>query len=119
MTVSLAQNFKCLGKVSTGMATALYHAKFPLIQSGLPKQFLSFVSFPKKSPLFVNPAKTYVDLQLKVTQGLGWSDKDIEVTLKQGLVLLELIYLLGHQLTLFSGDCTFFFPPSPRSSIVS
>ena len=97
---SLSQDLKCCATVETGLVTALYNGHFLRDRDDSPSNF-SFFMIPKKLPLSADKTKPTMILQLKASQGKGWSETDLKEALKQGRVTPLDIHTLGHQLKNF------------------
>ena len=58
---------------------------------------------PKKISLSSDRFKPTMILQLKASQGKGWSETDLKEALKQGIATPEDIHSFSHQLKKFLG----------------
>ena len=105
---TLTHEYKCCVTMDTGLITALYSGHFLRDRDDSPSNF-SFFLTPKKEPLSSNRLKPSIILQLKATQGKGWSDVDMKDALKQGISTPTDIHCFYHQLRNFLGLACFFF----------
>ena len=105
---TLTQDLGCCVSIETGLVTALYSGHFLRDREDSPSNF-SFFMTPKKMPLSANKLKPTMILQLKASQGKGWSETDLKEALKQGIVTPHDIHTLAHQLKNFWGLSAFFF----------
>ena len=108
LDTSLSQDLGCCVSIDTGLVTALYSGHFLRDREDSPSNF-SFFMIPKKLPLSANKSKPTMILQLKASQGKGWSETDLKDALKQGIVTPADIHSFGHQMKNFWGLSTFFF----------
>ena len=108
LTMSLSQELNCCVNIETGLVTALYSGHFVRDREDSPSNF-SFFMTPKKQPLSSDRFKPTMILQLKATQGKGWSETDLKDALKQGIETPNDINSFGHQLKNFWGLSSFFF----------
>ena len=108
LTMSLSQELNCCVNIETGLVTALYSGHFIRDRDDSPSNF-SFFMTPKKQPLSSDRFKPTMILQLKASQGKGWSETDLKDALKQGIETPNDIHCFGHQLKNFWGLSSFFF----------
>ena len=108
LIMSLSQDLNCCVHIETGLATALYAGHFVRDRDDSPSNF-SFFLTPKKIPLSSDRFKPTMILQLKASQGKGWSETDLKDALKQGIATPSDIHSFSHQLKNFWGLSTFFF----------
>ena len=108
LTMSLSQDLNCCVSIETGLVTALYSGHFIRDRDDSPSNF-SFFMTPKKQPLSSDRFKPTMILQLKASQGKGWSETDLKEAIKQGIETPTDIHSFGHQLKNFWGLSSFFF----------
>ena len=108
---SLTNDFNCCVSIESGLVTALYSGHFLRNREDSPSNF-SFFLTPKKQPLSAGHFQPTMILQLKTTQGKGWSEMDMKETLKQGIVTPDSINSFTHQLRNLWALSAFFFGPN-------
>ena len=108
LLTTLTHEYKCCVTMDTGLVTALYSGHFLRDRDDSPSNF-SFFLLPKKEPLSVNRLKPSIILQLKATQGKGWSELDMKEAIKQGVTTPSDIHSFYHQLRNFLGLVCIFF----------
>ena len=108
LQTTLDQEMECCVHIDTGLIAALHAGHFIRDREDSPSNF-SFFLTPKKQPLSSNIFRPTMVLQLKASQGKGWSDTDLKEALKQGMVAPRDIHEFGHQLKNFWGLASFFF----------
>jgi len=108
MAMTLREKFSCVVEISTGLVSALYTGKFIREREDSPSNF-SFFMVPKLKPLSSGFAEQAMILQLKATQGKGWSDSDLKEAVKQGIVTPTSPNELQYQLQNLWGLAAFFF----------
>ena len=108
---ALTNTFNCIVDTDHGMATALYSGAFVRERDDLPANFSIFL-VPKMRPLASNNQAQSMLLQLKVTHGKGWSEKDYSEAVKQGIKTPSDTYELMFQLKNMNGLSSFFFDKS-------
>ena len=108
LTTTLTQEFNCCVTIESGLVTALYSGHFQRDREDSPGNF-SFFLTPKKTPLSSSQFKPMMILQLKTSQGKGWSEMDMKEALRQGIVTPPDINVFSHQLRNFWALSTFFF----------
>ena len=110
LQTTLDHEMECCVHIDTGLVAALHAGHFLRDREDSPSNF-SFFLTPKKQPLSSNIFRPTMVLQLKASQGKGWSDTDLKNALKQGIVAPRDIHEVGHQLKNFWGLAAFFFGP--------
>ena len=108
LTTTLTQEYNCCVSIESGLVTALYSGHFQRDREDSPGNF-SFFLTPKKTPLSSSQFKPMMILQLKTSQGKGWSEMDMKEALKQGIVTPTDMNVFAHQLRNFWGLAAFFF----------
>ena len=108
LLTSLTHDFECCVSIDTGLVTALYSGHFLREREDSPSNF-SFFLTPKKQALSSDNFKPTMILQLKASQGKGWSETDLKEALKQGIVTPSTVHSFTHQLRNFWGLSAFFF----------
>ena len=108
LLTTLTHEYKCCVTMDTGLVTALYSGHFLRDRDDSPGNF-SFFLLPKKEPLSMNRLKPSIILQLKATQGKGWSELDMKEAIKQGVTTPSDIHSFYHQLRNFLGLVCIFF----------
>ena len=94
--------------MDNGSALALYIRAFVRDVDDLPSNF-SFFLVPKKQPNIQSNITKKMILQLKVSHGQGWSDKDFVDAAKQVIRAPNNIDKLKYQVENFAGKARFFF----------
>ena len=97
LSTTMSQEYECCVQLETGLVTALHAGHFLRDREDSPSNF-SFFLTPKKQPLSSDRFKSTMILQLKATQGKGWSETDFKEALKQGIVTPSNVSSLIHQL---------------------
>ena len=110
LQTTLDQEMECCIQLDTGLVAALHAGHFTRDREDSPGNF-SFFLTPKKQPLSSNIFRPTMILQLKASQGKGWSEIDLQNALKQGIITPNDIHEFGHQLKNFWGLSAFFFGP--------
>lgn len=105
---TMKEKFNCYADISTGFITALYTGKFLRERSDSPSNF-SFFLVPKLKPLSSGFSEKAMILQLKTSQGKGWSDNDLKEAVKQGIITPTSQDEFRHQLKNLWGTSSFFF----------
>ena len=108
LQTTLDQEMECCIQLDTGLVAALHAGHFTRDRENSPSNF-SFFLTPKKQPLSSNTFRPTMILQLKASQGKGWSELDLQNALKQGIIAPNDIHEFGHQLKNFWGLSAFFF----------
>ena len=102
LQTTIDQEMECCVHIDTGLIAALHAGYFLRYQEDSPSNF-SFFLTPKKRLSSSNIFCPTMVLQLKASQGKGWSDTDLKDALKQGIVAPRDIHEFGHQLKNFWG----------------
>ena len=105
---TLDHEMECCVHIDTGLIAALHAGHFLRDREDSPSNF-SFFLTPKKQPLSSNIFRPTMVLQMKASQGKGWSDTDLKDALKQGIITPHDVHEFGHQLKNFWGLSSFFF----------
>ena len=108
LTTTLSQDLRCCVDIGSGLVTALFSGHFIRDREDSPSNF-SFFLTPKKQPMTTDRLKSTMILQLKASQGKGWSYTDLKDALKQGIVTPNDMPTFNHQLKNFWGLTVFFF----------
>ena len=108
LMTTLTQDLRCCVDIDTGLVTALFGGHFIRDREDSPSNF-SFFLTPKKQPMTVDRLKSSMILQLKASQGKGWSETDLKDALKQGIVTPNDMPTFNHQFKNFWGLTAFFF----------
>lgn len=108
LSTTLQEKYQCQTDLSSGLVSALYSGRFLRERSDSPSNF-SFFLVPKLHPLSRGFGERAMMLQLKVTQGKGWSDHDMKEAIKQGVITPSCPNELQHQTKNLWGLSSFFF----------
>ena len=108
LQTTLDQEMECCVQLETGLIAALHAGHFLRDREDSPGNF-SFFLTPKKQPLSSNFFRPTMVLQLKASQGKGWSETDLKEALKQGIIAPRDVHEFSHQLKNFWGLSAFFF----------
>lgn len=100
LVTSLSHEFGCWVSIGTGLVTALHEGHFLLERENSPSNF-SFFLTPKRQPLSSDKFRPTMILQLKASQGKGWSETDLKDALKQGIISSTDIHSFSYQLKNF------------------
>ena len=113
LTETLQTTYGCIVRMDNGSALALYVGVFVRDVDDLQSNF-SFFLVPKKHPNILSNTTKSMMLQLKVSHGQGWSDKDFVDAAKQGIRAPNNIDELKYQVENFAGKASFFFGTTSR-----
>jgi len=113
LAMTLKEKYRCVIDISTGLVSALYTGKFIRDREDSPNNF-SFFMVPKLKPLSSGHSTQAMILQLKATQGKGWSENDLKEAVKQGIVTPSSPHELQYQLQNLWGLACFFFGPKSK-----
>ena len=116
LITTLTQDYECCVQIDTGLITALFSGHFLRDREDSPSNF-SFFLTPKKQPMAYDRFKPTMILQLKATNGKGWSETDLKDALKQGIVTPPDMTSFSHQLKNLWGLSVFFFGPQSKLSM--
>ena len=107
LNTTLKEEYNCLIDIQIDSVTKIHGGCFLCNFTDTSSNFYFFI-FPRILPLTLDPVKQIVIIQMKVSQGLGWSDKDAKVALKQGVSIPNNTAEFVRHIKNFQGTSAFF-----------